>query len=140
MLEQVTVASATYVRRRGLPDSLAALQDGHLAVNWVSPTTHGAEPVVFLVGRKRRYVALRVCVCVCGVFAYLGCCEAGLGIAQMPRYRIGEALKSGRLREILPAHPPPSLPMTILYPQQRQIPARLRVFVDWLVELTAEQR
>ena len=140
MLEQVTVASATYVRRRGLPDSLAALKDGHLAVNWVSPTTHRAEPLEFMVGRKRREVALPGCVSVSGVDAYLGCCEAGLGIAQMPRYRIGEALKSGRLREILPAHPPPSLPMTILYPQQRQIPARLRVFVDWLVELTAEQR
>ncbi len=54
--------------------------------------------------------------------------------------RVAEALASGRLREILPEYPPPSLPMTILYPQQRQMPARLRVFVDWLVELTAAQR
>jgi LysR family transcriptional regulator, regulator for bpeEF and oprC len=140
VLEQVTVASAAYVRRHGLPDSLAALQDGHLAVNWVSPTTHRAEPLEFMVGRKRREVVLPGCVSISGVDAYLGCCEAGLGIAQMPRYRIGEALKSGRLRELLPAHPPPSLPMTILYPQQQQMPARLRVFVDWLVELTTGQR
>jgi DNA-binding transcriptional LysR family regulator len=140
VLEQITVASAAYVRRHGLPDSLAALQDGHLAVNWVSPTTHRAEPLEFMVGRKRREVTLPGCVSISGVDAYLGCCEAGLGIAQMPRYRIGEALKNGKLREILPAHPPPSLPMTILYPQQRQVPARLRVFIDWLVELTAGQR
>ncbi|OHC47288.1 LysR family transcriptional regulator [Rhodanobacter soli] len=139
-LQQVTVASAAYVRRHGLPDSLAALQDGHLAVNWVSPTTHRAEPLEFMVGRKRSEITLPGCVSVSGVDAYLGCCEAGLGIAQMPRYRIVDALKSGRLREILPAHPPPSLPMTILYPQQRQMPARLRVFVDWLVELTTGQR
>ncbi|UJJ60334.1 LysR family transcriptional regulator [Rhodanobacter denitrificans] len=136
MLEQVTVANAAYVRRHGLPDALAALRDGHLAVNWVSPTTRRAEPLEFMVGRKRREIALPGCVSVSGVDAYLGCCEAGLGIAQMPRYRIVDALKNGRLREILPAHPPPSLPMTILYPQQRQMPARLRVFVDWLVELT----
>ena len=140
VLEQVTVASAAYVRRHGLPDSLAALQDGHLAVNWVSPTTHRAEPLEFMVGRKRREVTLAGCVSVSGVDAYLGCCEAGLGIAQMPRYRIDEALKSGRLRELLAANPPPSLPMTILYPQQGQMPARLRVFIDWLVELTATQR
>lgn len=140
MLGQVTVASAAYVRRHGLPDSLAALQDGHLVVSWISPTTHRAEPLEFMVGRKRREVALPGCVSVSGVDAYLGCCEAGLGIAQMPHYRIADALKDGRLREILPAHPPPSLPMTILYPQQRQMPARLRVFVDWLVELTAAQR
>jgi DNA-binding transcriptional LysR family regulator len=139
-LEQVIVASAAYVRRHGLPDSLAALQDGHLAVNWVSPTNHRAEPLEFMVARKRREVALPGCVSVSGVDAYLGCCEAGLGVAQMPRYRIVDELKSGRLRELLPAHPPPSLPMTVLYPQQRQMPARLRVFIDWLVELTAGQR
>jgi LysR family transcriptional regulator, regulator for bpeEF and oprC len=140
MLEQVTVASAAYVRRHGAPASLVALQDGHLAVNWLSPTTRRAEPLEFMVGRRRRQVTLPGRVSVSGVDAYLGCCEAGLGMAQMPRYRIVDALKSGRLRELLPAHPPPSLPMTVLYPQQRQMPARLRVFVDWLVELTAGQR
>lgn len=140
MLEQVTVASDAYVRRHGLPASLATLQDGHLAVNWVSPTTHRAEPLEFVVGRKRREIALPGCVSVSGVDAYLGCCEAGLGIAQMPRYRIVGALKSGKLCEILPMYPPPSLPMTVLYPQQRQMPARLRVFIDWLVELMAGQR
>lgn len=139
-LEQVTVASADYVRRHGLPGSLAALQEGHLAVNWASPTTRRAEPLEFMVGRRRREVSLPDRITVSGVDAYLGCCEAGLGIAQMPRYRIEEALASGRLREILPAHPPPSLPMTVLYPQQRQMPARLRVFVDWLVELTSHRR
>ena len=139
-LGQVTVASAAYVRRHGLPGSLAALQDGHLAVNWVSPTTRRVEPLEFMAGRRRREIALPGCVSVSGVDAYLGCCEAGLGIAQVPRYRVAEALASGRLREILPEYPPPSLPMTILYPQQRQMPARLRVFVDWLVELTAAQR
>ena len=78
-------------------------------------------------------------VTVSGIDAYLGCCEAGLGIAQMTRYRIAEGLKHGKLREILPAYRPPSLPMTVLYPQQRQMPARLRVFIDWLIELTAGQ-
>ncbi|HWX64958.1 MAG TPA: LysR substrate-binding domain-containing protein [Rhodanobacter sp.] len=140
MLEQVSVASAAYVRRHSLPESLAALHDGHFAVNWSSPTTRRAEPLEFMVGRRRREVVLPSRVTVSGLDAYLGCCEAGLGIAQMTRYRIADGLKSGKLREILPAYPPPSLPMTVLYPQQRQMPARLRVFVDWLVELTADQR
>ena len=139
MLEQVSVASADYVRRHGMPDSLAALHDGHVAVNWSSPTTHRAEPLEFMVGRRRREVILPGRVTVSGIDAYLGCCEAGLGIAQMTRYRVAEGLKHGKLREILPAYRPPSLPMTVLYPQQRQMPARLRVFIDWLIELTAGQ-
>jgi LysR family transcriptional regulator, regulator for bpeEF and oprC len=39
----------------------------------------------------------------------------------------------------LPDIRPPALPMTVLYPPQRQMPARLRVFVDWLVERAALQ-
>ena len=74
-----------------------------------------------------------------GADAYLGCCLAGLGIAQFSRYRVAAELAAGSMVELLSATPPPALPMTVLYPPQRQMPARLRVFVDWLVELTADQ-
>jgi LysR family transcriptional regulator, regulator for bpeEF and oprC len=73
------------------------------------------------------------------VEAYLACCEAGLGLAQFPRYRVAEGVANGTLREVLPATPPPSLPVTVLYPVHRQMPARLRVFVDWVVEQMSRQ-
>jgi DNA-binding transcriptional LysR family regulator len=139
VMEQVTVASAAYVRRHGAPRTLEDLQNGHFAVNWTSPTTHRGEALEFMLGRKRCEVNLPGRVSVSGVEAYLACCEAGLGIAQFPRYRIVEALADGRFRQLLPSMPPPSLPMTVLYPANRQMPARLRVFVDWLAELMAKQ-
>lgn len=138
-LQQVTVASAEYVRRQGMPRSLADLQQGHYAVNWASPTTHRSEPLEFMVGRKHREVMLPGRVTVSGVEAYMGCCEAGLGIAQFPLYRVADALANAQLKEILPSMPPPSLPVTVLYSPHRQMPARLRVFVDWLVELMERQ-
>lgn len=137
MLTQITVASASYVRRHGKPTALADLQQGHLAVNWASPTTRRAEPSLeFVVNRRRRVVNLPARVTVSGVEAYLACCEAGLGIAQFPNYRIADRLADGSLRELLPALRPPSMPVHVLYAQQHQMPARLRVFIDWLVELT----
>jgi LysR family transcriptional regulator, regulator for bpeEF and oprC len=139
ILEQLTVASASYVRKQGMPQSLADLQNGHCAVNWASPTTHRSEPLEFMVGRKRREVIMPGQVTVSSVEAYLACCEAGLGIAQFPRYRVAEAIANGTLREMLPATPPPSLPVTVLYPPHRQMPARLRVFVDWIVEQMSKQ-
>ncbi|MBU6246312.1 MAG: LysR family transcriptional regulator [Xanthomonadaceae bacterium] len=135
VLEQVTVASAGYVRERGQPASLAALADGHVAVNWASPTTRRVEPLEFMVGRRRRELLLPSRVVVSGVDAYLGCCEAGLGVAQFPRYHVSAALAAGALVELLPETPPPGLPMSVLYPPQQQMPARLRVFVDWLAGL-----
>jgi len=134
-LTQVTLASASYVREHGLPRTLADLQHGHVAVNWASPTTRRVEPMEFMVGRRRREVMLPSRLSVSGVDAYLGCCEAGLGIAQFPRYHVAEALAAGRMIELLPDTPPPPLPLTVLYPQQHHLPARLRVFVDWLAEL-----
>jgi DNA-binding transcriptional LysR family regulator len=91
----------------------------------------------FMVGRRRREVMLPSRLSVSGVDAYLGCCEAGLGIAQFPRYHVADALADGRMIELLPDTPPPPLPLTVLYPQQHHLPARLRVFVDWLAELLA---
>ena len=138
-LEQATVASADYVRRHGVPRNLAELQDGHDAVNWASPTTHRVEPLEFMVGRKLRQISLPGRVTVSGVEAYRACCEAGLGIAQFPRYHLTGALASGQLKELLPSTPPPPLPVTVLYPPHQQMPARLRVFVDWLVEVMGKQ-
>jgi DNA-binding transcriptional LysR family regulator len=65
---------------------------------------------------------------------------AGMGLAQFSHYRVADELAKGTMCEVLPETPPPSLPMTVLYPPQRQMPARLRVFIDWLVELTMDQR
>lgn len=137
VLPQITVASAGYLRRHGTPQTLAELQQGHYAVHWASPTTRRPEPLEFMVGRRRRELQLPGRVRVNGADAYLACCRAGLGIAQFSHYRIADELADGRMHELLPGMRPPPLPMTVLYPPQRQMPARLRVFIDWLAERAA---
>ncbi|SFS17116.1 DNA-binding transcriptional regulator, LysR family [Dyella sp. OK004] len=140
VLEQVTVASAAYVKKHGMPETLAALHEGHVAVNWASPNTRRSTPLEFMVGRKLREVTMPSQVTVNGSDAYIACCEAGLGIAQFPRYRIRQALARGELRELLPASPPPLLPLNVLYLRQRQQSLRLRVFIDWLAEMMKDVR
>jgi DNA-binding transcriptional LysR family regulator len=139
-LSQATVASVAYVERHGMPQTLADLQCGHVAVDWASPTTRRTSPLEFMVGKRMREVALPAPIVVSGTEAYLACCEAGLGIAQFPRYRVEDALASGTLLELLPAMPPPSFPISVLYQSQRQLPLRLRVFIDWIVEVMGEVR
>lgn len=133
-LSQVTVVSADYARRHGVPQSLAELQDGHLAVNWASPTTRRVTPLEFMAGKRMHEVMLPSLVTVNGAHAYLNCCEAGLGIAQLPAYRIVDQLARGSLVELLPAMRPPSLPISVVFASQRQLPLRLRVFIDWVAE------
>ncbi|MCD9030107.1 LysR family transcriptional regulator [Luteimonas sp. BDR2-5] len=63
---------------------------------------------------------------------YIACALAGLGAIQVPRYDIADLLDAGRLVELLPATPPPALPVTVLYPAPQRGSRLLQVFVDWL--------
>ncbi|WP_277909555.1 LysR substrate-binding domain-containing protein [Acetobacter okinawensis] len=59
----------------------------------------------------------------------------GLGLVQAPRYRFIDDLAKGRLIEVLADFPPTPTPLSVLYPSNRQLSPRVRVFVDWLVEI-----
>ena len=67
--------------------------------------------------------------------AYVAACRAGLGLIQAPHYHVAAGLADGSLRQVLGEWLPPSLPLHAVYPSQRQLSPRVRVFVDWLVEL-----
>ena len=92
----------------------------------------------FVVGGRNEVRVLPATLAVNNGDAYLAACVAGFGIVQVPRYRVAAALAAGELIELLPDHPPPALPLSVLYPQQRHLSLRTRVFVDWLAELLVE--
>ena len=130
-LEQVTCASPDYVARFGRPQQLEDL-DRHEAVNFVSSATGRPYPLEFMRDGELRQRTLPGAVTVTGADMYTACAIAGLGIVQVPRYRIEAELRSGSLEVLLPELPPPTLPVSVLYPQNRQLSPRVRVFVDWL--------
>jgi DNA-binding transcriptional LysR family regulator len=130
-LEQVTCASPAYIEKHGEPHDLQALE-GHHAVNYVSTLTGKPYPLEFRTPDGIKLMTLPGTVSVTGTEMYAAAAVAGLGIVQVPRYRIAEQLKSRRLKPILTGYPPPTLPVSVLYPQNRQLSPRVRVFVDWL--------
>lgn len=130
-LEQVTCASPDYLARFGRPQALEDL-DRHEAVNFVSSATGRPYPLEFMQGGELRQRTLPGSVTVTGADMYTACAVAGLGIVQVPRYRIEAELRSGGLEVLLPELAPPTLPVSVLYPQNRQLSPRVRVFVDWL--------
>ncbi len=133
-LEQASCASPAYLARHGTPATLADLER-HRAVNYLSASTGRLVPLEFRVGGRVEAHTLPATVSVNNSDAYVAACEAGLGIVQVPRYRVESLLATGSLVELLPRHRPPSLPLSVLYPDQRNLPPRVRAFVDWLAEL-----
>ena len=132
LLEQVTCASAAYLDAHGEPTDLADLR-GHRAVNYAGASGK-ALPFDFIVDGEPRSVALRGNVTVRHADAYVTCCEAGLGLIQLPRYHVEGALAAGRLREVLATLRPAPMAVSVLYPHARQLSPRVRVFVDWVSE------
>jgi len=142
VMEQVTVASPAYLQKHGVPTTLDELA-GHCAVNYVSSASGKAVPLEFVTaGRgdregiesQGRITAIHLpgVVSVTGADLYTGSAVAGLGLVQVPTYRIASELAADQLRIVLPGFPPPPMPVTVMYPQNRQLSSRVRVFAQWL--------
>ena len=59
---------------------------------------------------------------------------AGMGIAMLPAILVDADLKTNRLIEVLPDHAPPVRSLNLLYLRDRQMSAKLRSFIDFVVE------
>ena len=73
-------------------------------------------------------------VTVTGPETNVACACLGLGIIQVPRYRVAPELASGALVEILADFPPTPLPVHVLYSHTRQLSPRVRVVIDWMAD------
>lgn len=133
MLDEVTCASPDYLARHGTPQSLADL-DGHVAIGFLSTATGSTLPLEFMEGGELRYVTLPSVVTVAGAETNTTLVRLGLGLTQVPRYHVAADLAAGVLVEVLADCPPRPSPVSLLYPHNRQLSPRVRVFIDWLIE------
>jgi DNA-binding transcriptional LysR family regulator len=132
LLEEVTCASPAYLARHGMPESIEALQHGHRMVGFRSSLTGSLMPLEFTVGREVRHVVLPTTMSVNGAETFVAAARLGLGLIQAPRYHLEEDFRRGSLVLVLPQYPPTPTPVSLLYPRNRQLAPRVRVFIDWL--------
>ena len=132
MMEETTVASPSYLAAQGTPVSPDDL-NGHHMVGFVSSRTGQPLPLEFTRDGQVVEVALPARVLVSGADTSAAAARLGLGLAQAPRYRFADDLASGALIEVLTEFPPTPTPLSVLYPSNRQLSPRVRIFVDWLV-------
>jgi DNA-binding transcriptional LysR family regulator len=134
-LERGTFASPSYVSRFGIPETLNALEaDGHRMVGFYAPDTSEVAPFDFLVDGLYRRVTLPSVITVTGPETNVASACTGLGLIQVPRYRVSGELAAGKLIEVLTQFPPSVLPVNVLYSHTRQLSPRLRVVIDWMAE------
>jgi DNA-binding transcriptional LysR family regulator len=64
---------------------------------------------------------------------------AGLGVALLPIFSIEEHLAKGRVRRLLKDFPTDAVSLHVVYPQNRHLSPKVRVFVDLMAEHFAER-
>ncbi|WP_440409508.1 LysR family transcriptional regulator [Neorhizobium petrolearium] len=140
MLEEVTLASPDYIERYGTPEHPEGLPDRHRMVGFRSSATGSVLPLEFTVNGHVREIVLPATMTVTAAESYVAAATLGLGLIQIPRYHAEEALRSGELVQVLENFPPTQTPVSLLYPRNRQLSPRVRVFMDWATREFAAHR
>lgn len=137
-LEEVTCASPSYLERFGTPMTLGDLQ-GHEALGFYSTARRAVFPLEFMVDGELREISPPSRVTVEGAETLVMLARLGFGIIQVPRYHVAGDLADGTLVSILDAWPPSPMPISVLYPESRQLSPRVRVFIDWVAAVLRGQ-
>ncbi|MBO9135865.1 LysR family transcriptional regulator [Rhizobium sp. B230/85] len=139
LVEEVTCASPAYLEAHGVPTSPDGL-DGHVMIGFLSSRSGEVLPLEFTVAGKRRDILLPTRVTTNSSDTMHELARMGLGLVQAPRYRFRQDFEEGMLVEVLKDYPPSPTPYFALYPQNRQLAPRLRVFLAWATAIFAEAK
>ncbi|MFG3756561.1 LysR substrate-binding domain-containing protein, partial [Klebsiella pneumoniae] len=69
--------------------------------------------------------------------AYVTAATAGLGIVQAPMFMLHKYIEAGKLVRILQEWSSEPANIYVVYPPNRHLSNKLRVFVDWIADLFA---
>jgi DNA-binding transcriptional LysR family regulator len=131
-------ASPTYLKRFGTPMALADLRsEAHTPLPFVLPSTGKALPWIFLQDGQPLEMSLKSSVRISeGPLGTVALARAGGGLVQTFSW-IAQA-HDKEMIEVLQPFAGRSRPFYILYPQNRQLSARVRVMVDYLVKASTK--
>jgi LysR family transcriptional regulator for bpeEF and oprC len=132
----LTAASPAYLDRYGTPQHPRELER-HRCVNYFSAKTGKVYNWDFRRGDERIDVAMRGVIALNDSNAYVHAGLAGLGVVQMTDYQILQHVTAGRMVQLLADWTSDPLPVHIVYPQNRHLSAKVRVFVEWVSDLFA---
>lgn len=134
----LAAASPDYLKRHPAPRHPTEIEAEHRVVGYFSARTGRMVPMDFKRNGESIEVAGRPIVSVNDSNAYLAAALAGLGILQAPTFMLQPHIDRGELQAVLADWCADPIPLHIVYPPNRHLSTKLRVFVDWVAELFAQ--
>jgi DNA-binding transcriptional LysR family regulator len=131
----ITCAAPAYLERYGTPSHPQELETTHHGVGYFG--SGRPYPFDFALNGESREIRPRYVLSVNEGSAYVAAGLAGLGIMQAPEFMVRPHLQSGSLRPVLADWTSEPVPLHVVYPPNRHLSNKVRVFVDWIAELLA---
>lgn len=128
-------ASPTYLERHGTPKRLADLTRHRCIVHRQNDDAHGVWR--FLVDGRTEIVKVHGALSSNDGDIVQGWALDGQGIVIRSEWDVIRHLESGRLQRVLPEFTLPSADLYAYYPSKKNLPARVRTFINFLVEQLA---
>jgi len=136
VLNFVTCAAPSYLERYGMPQHPRDLER-HLTVNYFSSKTGKIYDWDFTRDGERIVLPLPGKVALNDSNAYVQAGLAGLGVIMMTDLQFAHHGADGRLVRVLEDWLSDPIPIHVVYPQNRHLSAKVRVFVEWVADLLA---
>lgn len=132
-------ASPGYLERVGRPAHPSEIEgSAHRIVGFLWARHGKALPYPMRRGAESVLIQGRPVLAVDDGNAYVAAGVAGLGLLWLPDYMAKAHVARGELVSLFEDWQLDSMPMYIAYPPNRHISRKLRVFIDWIIELMAE--
>lgn len=125
---RVACGSPDYFARRGTPKQPSDLAR-HDCITFEG--LNAPQTWTFGAGKSATAVAVRSRLVVNTAEAALDAAVAAMGIARVLSYQAAAAVREKRLALVLRRFEPEPVPVSLLYPGQGMLPAKLRVFLDF---------
>lgn len=130
--QRVLVASPAYLEQYGMVNSPADLVPPHHQIK-VHNTAVKLPQWHFIQSGDLVSLDLPYRFRVNTITASLSACLDGLGVAVLPEFICRTHLAEGHLVQLLPDWEMPLVPVSLVYPQRKLMPKRLRVLIDYLL-------
>lgn len=129
-------ASPDYLQRNGTPGHPQELEDSdHRIVGFLWART--GKPVPYAMHNHSEHLQIkgRYVLAVDDGNAYIAAGLAGLGVLWLPKYMSRIHEERGELVQLFEDWKLDPMPLYVAYPPNRHISIKLRVFIDWVIEL-----
>ena len=129
--ELVLCASPAYLQTHGTPRRIQDLAS-HTAVVFRLPSSGRDRPWQFRQRGKPVEIAPVAGIRISETEGLLEALKLGMGICQVPDMLVKDELDRGELCELLPSRRPEPMPIHLVYPSGRLMPARVRAAINVL--------